>query len=176
MGQNRPDNRDLDAVLATFETRDFRNWHGLVPCTIDDLTARYKLTVPGASNGRLGRAWKPMQYSMLDVSGYIEPVSVWFNERRVVLLEAEYPEVVPNVAATLQALGTPDARLDVHWRSLKLVHGQLVYASRGLALYINPENQVLLRLAAFEPTSIDIYNDQLMLDLGEKRYGDGLIS
>ena len=50
---------------------------------------------------------------------------------------------------------------------LRLDDGASVVLREGaqFTLYINPDNQILLRLAVFAPTSLDLYLQQLRLDL-----------
>ena len=65
--------------------------------------------------------------------------------------------------------GEPEAVLDTVLGRLRLPAGELVYASRGLALRVNPANGVLLGVLGFVPTTADAYRERLRPELPPKR-------
>jgi hypothetical protein len=84
---------------------------------------------------------------------------------QVLAIDVEYPEIVGLPAQ----LGEPAARRDFHWASLDLQGGELVYPTRSLALFVNPENHELLRLEVFPSGSLDDYDKLRRLHLHPRR-------
>jgi hypothetical protein len=67
------------------------------------------------------------------------------------------------------AAGRARGRRDLHWASLDLQGGELVYPTRSLALFVNPENHELLRLEVFPSGSLDDYDKLRRLHLHPRR-------
>lgn len=94
---------------------------------------------------------------------------VWHEAGVVVLLEGRDPFDAAGEPLAAAHLGEPETVLDTVLGRLRLPGGELVYASRGLALRVNPENGVLLGALGFAPTSSDDYRERLRPDLPPRR-------
>jgi hypothetical protein len=88
---------------------------------------------------------------------------------RVVLIEGVAPRGDDGGALTAPDLGPADELLEAALGPLLLEGGERVYAGRGLAVRLNPENGVLLGLLGFAPTTADAYRTRLRpTPLGER--------
>ena len=92
---------------------------------------------------------------------------MWLVDDAVRLLELEYPKLVGGVAGLKAALGEPDATLEFAWDVLKVKGGELVWASKGITLFIDPENrenQAAIRITVYATTDMDTYSKRIRLD------------
>jgi len=162
--------QDCQESLAAFAAADFHGWQGLGDCSPDEVRALYPQQAPGFALGRLGG--RQARYFYVQMPGYEDGVAVWYREERVVLLEVRWPQLAGGLDGLLASLGSPPERLDFQWRSLRLRKGLLLYPERGLALFVNPDNQIVLMVTAFAPTTLDDYREGLALELGEVKLQD----
>ncbi|MBE9183027.1 hypothetical protein IQ268_31320 [Oculatella sp. LEGE 06141] len=162
-----------EAALHQLAEQDWSHWQGLPPCTVSTVTQVFPLASDAIGLGRVGE--QTAHFQMLRVPGYAQPVRLWFTgNEQVLLLDVAYP-FSSGLDALLAQWGEPDARLDARWNVVTLPQGEWVYAQRGLALWINPENQVLLHMAAFTPTSLRQYSRLLRLNLTQRRLSTSIL-
>jgi hypothetical protein len=161
------DHLRLEALepLRRFAARDFRGWSGLhQPTMVADVAAVFEVddTPQPALLGSEGRA---AGWLTVEAEGYPEGIRVWLDGIDVVLLEGPGVALPDGLQPLLDELGEPDARLDSYLGVFRLEGSEWVYPSRGLSLYVNPENMVLLRVAGYAPATLDDYERRLRLDL-----------
>jgi hypothetical protein len=164
----RPEETACKAALRIWADRDFRRWRGLpAGCSLTDVTSVFPLLNDGVGMSILGE--QNADFRMVMVDGYDSPVRVWSNDDHVLMLDVEFPQLSTSLDALLAELGEPEARLDSFLSTLRLEQSEWVYPSRGLTLFINPDNDVLLRLAVYSPTTLDAYKKELLMNLRTRR-------
>ena len=152
-----------ESVLQAFGARQFADWNGLPrDCKMSQLATAFPTQMAGESSGRIGR--RSAQYRMLDVDGYPHAVRAWFAAGTLLMLDSEYPDPSNTLGVEIESLGEPEARLDCWWDVLSLKGAEWVYASRGLAALINPDNRIVLRLLVFPPASLSEYENSYRID------------
>jgi len=87
----------------------------------------------------------------------------------VVMFEAGMPELADDLPTLLASLGPPDEVADFVFRDVTMAGGEHVFARRGVTLFVNPENQRVLHVALYSPTTVAAYRDRLRLDLSSRR-------
>jgi hypothetical protein len=151
-------------AIRLIAARDLAGWQGLPRCSLADVTAAFDRVSDGVGTGQIGQ--RRRDYILVAAAGYDEPMRVWLEDAdRVVALDVEYPDV----AALPDQLGEPEARRDFHWAGLDLVDGELVYASRGITVFVNPENRDVLRVAVYPAASLEAYDTLWRLALPPHR-------
>jgi hypothetical protein len=151
-------------AMRLIAERDLAAWHGLPRCSLADVTATFPRSGEGVGSGRLGT--HQCDYVLVSASGYDEPLRVWLDdEGEVVAIDVEYPDL-PDLPARL---GEPEARREFHWAGLDLTDGELVYASRGLTVFVNPDTGDVLRIAVYPAGSLQEYDAQWRLALPPHR-------
>ena len=157
------------SALQNFAARDFTGWTGLPEtCSLTEVTERFRLVNDGYGLALIGRFKR--QFRMLVMEGYDHPVRVWSDESRVLMLDVEYPSLSPAVADLLNHLGEPEAKFDYHWRTMRIEKGEWVYADRGLTLFLSSDHSRTFQLAVFPRTTMQGYEENFQLDLGERRF------
>lgn len=161
----------LDA-LRRFAARDLAGWRGLAPgTTVGDVAAAFEVD-DTPQPARLGSEERVAGWVTVEADGYPEGLRVWLDGTAVALLDgpdAELPGGAEALADVLAELGEPAARLDSYLGVFRLDDSEWVYPQRGLTLYVNPENMLLLRLVGYVATDLDTYERQLRIDLEMKR-------
>jgi hypothetical protein len=158
------------AALAVFAGRDFREWKGLAPNTsLADAAAVFTVDDGWRGKGRLGDDRREATWVSAAVDGYDKAVRIWLDLDRVILMDAESPTLATDLPTLLQTIGAPEAKLDAYLGTFLIPESEWVYPGRGLTLYVNPENGILLRLAVFVSTTPDVYRRSLRLDLRMRR-------
>jgi hypothetical protein len=161
-GRQKAEN-SCKAALRVFADKTFDQWRGLPSgCKLPEIMTIFSLFNKGVSTGFLGH--KKIQYRMLVLEGYLRPIRAWFEGDTLLMLDAECPELPGGGLTLMKQLGKPDVKLDFYWNVLRLKRGEWVYAKRGIILFINPGNNILLRLLVFPPTTVDDYMTRLRLD------------
>jgi hypothetical protein len=162
-------NSSPQAALRAFAGRDFRDWRGLAPNTsLTDVAAVLEVD-DWSGAGSLGSERREATWVNAAVEGFEHAVRVWLDENLVLLLDAESPTLATELPDLLRALGTPEAKLDSYLGTFPIPESEWVYPGRGLTLYVNPANGILLRLVVFAPTTLEVYRQHLRLDLQMRR-------
>jgi hypothetical protein len=169
MSRNGSDS-SAQAALRALACRDFLDWRGLAPETsLADVAAVFPIEDDWRGAGHLGEEGQEVSWLSAEAEGYPQGIRIWLDQDRVVLIDGESPELSAGLPALLQAIGTPEARLDAYLGMLLIPESEEVYPGRGLTLHINPENGILLRLLAYAPTTLEDYRRRLRLDLQRRR-------
>lgn len=153
------------APLRRFAARDFAGWSGLVPhTTVADIAAAFEVD-DTPQPATLGSEHRAAGWATVAAGGYPDGIRIWFDGIEVALLDGPDPELPGSLETLLGELGEPEARLDAYFGTLLLKGSEWVYPARGLTVYVNPANMLLLRLVAYAPASLDTYERHLRLDL-----------
>ena len=156
------------AAFDAFARGDLRNWQGLPPgCELSGIADSDTLGRRAEGTGMLGQG--RASYRMIAVEHYSEPIRVWHVDGNILLMDVRYPVISPDLKELLESLGKPEALLDSHFSSIVMEKSEWVYATKGLSLFINPDNFLLLRLAVYHPTTVDGYHHKLRLHLEIQR-------
>ena len=159
-------NQPCADALHAFAAHHFANWRGLPECALTDVSAEWTLLDEQAHPGTLGK--RGASWTAASAPGYDESVQIWYDDEHVLLLLVEYPEF-EDWPALLEQVGEPLAKLDSYLSTLLIPGSEWVYPERGLTLYVNPENEALLRLAVYAPTTLERYESELRLSFKMRR-------
>jgi hypothetical protein len=126
-------------------------------------------SVPGdgwRGSGYLGEEHGAFGWLSVSGGGFPDSVRIWLDGDRVVMMDSRVrgaSEVTKTLAAKL---GSPTAKLDSYFRNALLEESEWVYPDRGLTLFVEPETQVLLHVAAYPRTSLPEYRRKFRLMAG----------
>jgi hypothetical protein len=149
---------DLQHAFAAFEAADAVAWPGLpADVRIEDLRAVAACDPDDLRPGEAGDPPAPRRWIPLDSGSYAGGLRAWVAGDRVLALEGIHPLDGAGEFRAAVDLGPPEARLESLLGPLHLAGGELVYARRGLAVRVNPENGLLLGLVGFVPTTVADY-------------------
>ena len=160
----------MRAELRCFAAADAACWPGLpAGLALEDVAAVLPLAEDVRGEGVLGQERRPAAWVGAESSTYEGGVRVWHEGGRVLVLEGRDPVDEDGAPLAAPDLGRPEARLDTVLGPLVLPGGERVYAARGLALRVNPENGLLLGVLAFAPTTAQDYRARLRPELQPMR-------
>ena len=153
----------LTTAVAAFTSVDVGSWAGLpAGVRLSDLEG---LLAFDREDRRRGVAGEPLQDGLwvpAESSTYAGGLRVWLDEDEiVVLLEGIGPVDGSGDPLLAPDLGAPETRLDAVLGPFHVADAERVYAGRGLALQVNPDNDVLVCLLGFTPTDPDDYRRRL---------------
>jgi hypothetical protein len=153
------------SALQRLAGGELDGWTGLPGgLVLADVGAVMPLGHGASGNGVLGDEHRDAQWVAAASERYQGGVRVWHDGGAVLVIEARDPTEAGRLP-TAPDLGEPEATLDTTLGMLVLEGGELVYASRGLSLRVNPANRILLGVLAFAPTSAADYGARLRPDL-----------
>lgn len=149
-------------MVTMTDLADLVDWTGLAPgLNVDDLTTAGVIIDPELTGtGTLGSAEVPAQWFAAESFVYEHGVRVWVRDDQVVLITGDLPvgpDGEPPVAGGLDELGPPERVFGSYLGRVQLEDAEQVFAARGLALTINPENNLVLSVYGFAPTTVDDY-------------------
>jgi len=123
--------------------------------------------MPSANRGlfHLGSDMISAQFQQLDLDAD-QSVQMWLVDDQVKMLEVEDPKLVGGLDALKAALGAPEATLEFAWDVLTLKGGP----SRGISICVNPDNQMVLRVAVYRPTTLAAYEKILRVDRSVREF------
>ena len=158
------------SALRSFAAVEVADWRGLpAPMSLVDARSVLRLDDGASGAGVLGSERHRAEWSSAESAIYEGGLLVWHASGSVLVLEGRDP--VDDAGRPLVApdLGEPEALLDATLGRLLLPGGERVYASRGLALRVNPENGLLLGVLGFAPVAPGEYEARLRPELPPRR-------
>jgi hypothetical protein len=158
-------------MLRAFEAADIGGWEGLPPeLSLGEVAAVLALETAASVPGHLGDERLAAERVAARSSTYAGGLFVWHDEGQMLLLEGRDPFDGAGDPLVAPELGEPDEALDTVLGPLSLPGGERVYAGRGLAVRVNPENGLLLGVLGFSPTDADTYRARLRPELLPRRF------
>ena len=153
---------NLDAALAAFAAADADGWPGLPEHVhLADCSPLAAFDPDDRFTGELGDPPAAAAWVAADSEVYAGGLRLWLRCGEVVALEGIHPLDPDGQFRPAPDLGAPDAAFETLLGSLWLPGGERVYAARGLALRVNPDNGLLLGLVGFAPTTAPDYRARL---------------
>lgn len=157
-----------DVGLRAFLTdADVSGWTGLPGLSAAAATGVFGVDPTGARlrRGELGDPPRHSRWIAAPTRRFAGGVRLWLDPddmdaRRIVLVQALAPQGDDGWLAAPD-LGEPGLLLPAVLGPLVLDDGERVYADRGLAVRVNPENGLLLELIGFAPTTPEDYRSRL---------------
>jgi hypothetical protein len=158
-------------ALRRFAACDLEGWPGLpASTTLRDVAAVFEVGDDEPVGGLLGSDDREAGWIAVAAAGYPDGgIRVWLDDDEVVLLDGADPELPDGVQPLLDDFEAPEAQLASYLGTFRLDGSEWVYPQRGITLYVNPETMAPLRVAAFVPTTLDVYERELRLDLEMRR-------
>ena len=155
-----------EAARKAIEARRFIGWRGLpAGCTPDAL---FGVSLDGQwGELPLGENFEQARSRLLDVGGYYRPMT-YVRDGNVVMFDGMNPTLDDGWTRLSDSLGQPEATLDWVHGTVGMSGGERVYASRGITVFLNPENDFVIHISVYVPTTVEEYIKRLRLNR-EKR-------
>ncbi|MBL8622200.1 MAG: hypothetical protein JNK64_12880 [Myxococcales bacterium] len=115
---------------------------------------------------KLGDRFQPARMRLLEWPGYYRPL-VSVRDGAVVMIDGTNPELDGGWAALAADLGAPEATRDFVHGTTPMGGGERVYASRGITVFVNPDNDFVVHVAVYPPTTVADYLERLRPSLGK---------
>jgi hypothetical protein len=158
-------------LLAPITRGDLRGWHGLEPdLTVPQLTSAFPPDSDWSGSAQLGRQHREANYRWIRFPGADAQCRAWSIGERVVLLDIANPSVAIHPDQLSEIFGEPETSLDTWQGTLPMPASELVYASLGIAVFVNRDTRAIWHLALFPPVTLNMYQDVLRIDLRTRRH------
>lgn len=160
----------LRALVAV----DLVDWHGLPRLTVSELLGD-RAEDAGRGPGALGEQRRPSTWLSMDAPAYRSGLRAWVVDDVVVAIEGRHPATPDGDPVAAPALGEPALRLDATLGRLTLDGAERVHPDRGIAVQVNPDNDLLLAVVVFPPCTAREYVERVRPShLGRPpRFADG---
>ena len=141
--------------------RAFVGWRGLPANALAaEIDARFP-RVGGVGQGFLGKASAPARFTVHRAEGYPLDLMSWQDDDgRLLLVEAELPDLATPAEDLLADLGEPAATADHRWDVLDIPDGVHLHPDRGITVFVGPDRQVV-RLLLYTRTDLALYLSHL---------------
>jgi hypothetical protein len=154
--------------LQALAVAEVGHWTGLAPgTTVDDLVAAgLPVDREVTGTGRLGSERCAATWYAVESTTYEGGLRVWERDGEVVLLEGRLPVDEDDEPQPAPTLGEPEITFDTHLSRVRIEDGERAYPARGLTVVVNTDNDLLLSVVAFVPTTADDYRRTLRPESG----------
>lgn len=115
---------------------------------------------------KLGDKFQPARMRLLEWPGYYRPL-VSVRDGVVVMIDGTNPELDGGWAALAADLGAPEATRDFVHGTTPMAGGEHIYASRGITVFVNPDNQFVVHVAVYPATTVADYLERLRPSLSK---------
>jgi hypothetical protein len=150
---------------------DLRSWQGLAPdLTFSELTSACPPDSDWSGSAQLGRHHRQASYQWIRFPGPDTECRAWFIGERVILLDIANPSITVHPNQLTDIFGEPEASLDTWQGTLPMPASELVFPSRGIAVFINRDTDAIWHLALFPPLTLKSYEDNRRIDLHTRRH------
>ena len=146
-----------------FEAKRFDEWQPLSAACLSELQGRWHIADAGTLDAPLGSGRKTTRHDYYRVAGYAQPVRVWHEGSTLLQIDAD-AMAIEQAAVLLDALGSPEARLDIYYGYAFLQQSEWFYGERGLSLLVLAEDDVIEAVAVFPPMRLADYLAHLRID------------
>jgi hypothetical protein len=156
-----------DDARQAIRSRRFVGWRGMprgcVPEALFDVAFDESWGLR-----KLGDDHDAARMRLLDITGYYRPLAS-VRDGEVVMFDGTNPELDGGWSALASDLGTPDATRDFVYSTVTMSGGERIHATRGITIFLNPENEMVLHVAVYAPTTVEDYEKRLRPSL-DKHY------
>jgi len=160
----------LRSAVEAFESVDLAAWPGLPELAyLADVQGVLPVDEEVFGVGLLGSEERREIWFAVESSVYEGGLRIWVHDDHVLVIEGRHPVDATGEPLPAPDLGPPDIALETVLGPLVLERGELVYGTRGLALRVNPENDLLLGAVGFAPTTAQDYVERLRPRLESRR-------
>jgi len=154
-------------IAAMIERREFVGWQGLSRTLSPD--ALFGLGVDTVwGEQKLGSEFLRARSHVLEMEGYYRP-TVYAREGAVVMFDGMNPQLAPPWNVLQAEFGAPDSALDWSYDGIALAEAELIFASRGITVFLNTANGFVVFVSLFEPTTVDHYVRHLRIERSRRR-------
>jgi hypothetical protein len=148
-----------EAAKQAIEARRFTGWRGMPSsCTAEALFGK-KLDDEWGSRP-LGASFEKARSRVLELAGYDSALG-YVREDHAVLFDGMNPQLDGGWPALATDLGKAESTLDWVAGTIAMPKGELVYASRGITIFLNPENNWVFYVTVYAPTTVEDYAKRL---------------
>lgn len=156
----------LSRSLAAFACGDLIHWAGLpADLTLDEVARFWSVSPDDEYDGQLGDAGIEARYVWLDTTYFAGGLRLWVTEqpqgRSVVAIEGRQPRSPDDLPVAAPDLGPPEAQAPARLGLIEFDHGERIYATRGLAVRVNPDTGNILGVIGYAPTRVADYLSHL---------------
>jgi hypothetical protein len=158
-------------LLNPIVSGDLRNWRGLPSgLTIAGLTSAFPRDSDWAGTEQLGGLHRETHYLWVHFPAADGKLRSWFDSERVIQLDLAYSGVQTSRNELAELLDETPVALDTWQGTLHMPESELVFATHGLAAFLNRETGLIWHLALFAPVSLEEYVDDLRIDMQTRRH------
>jgi len=148
-----------DAAKRAIESRLFVGWRGLPAGCAPDAVFGIKLDDAWGAMS-LGSSFETARTHLVELEGYGRALA-YARDGAVAMFDAMAPDLEGGWPALSADLGPPEATFDWTFGTVVMPAGELVYATRGLTIFLNPENRVVAYISVYVRTTVDEYARRL---------------
>jgi hypothetical protein len=148
-----------DAAKQAIEARRFVGWRGLPPGCSPDVVFGLKLDDTWGVMP-LGSSFEKARSHLVELPGYGRALA-YARDGLVAMFDAMAPQLDGGWPTLSADLGAPDATFDWIFGTVAMPSGELVYAKRGLTIFLNPVNQAVAYISVYVPTTVEEYARRL---------------
>ena len=146
---------NCDAARRAITAHHFLGWRGLAAGCAPEAVFGIPFDEQWGVEG-LGSSFERARARLLDLGGYYRPMA-YVRDGRAEMFDAMSPALDPGWPALSADLGVPEATFDWVFGTVPMPRGERVWAGRGITIWLNPENEKVVYVTVYAPTTVDDY-------------------
>jgi hypothetical protein len=145
-------------TIQTFLQRSISGWRGLPGGCSADAIAGWISFNEGTGRTFRGTDATEYQFRSRKHVGFESEVFFYFHYQRLEFISTEYWSFdSAECIAILEALGSPERRLDFNWTHEVIGSGEWLYAARGISLGVIAATQLIAKVTVFPRCTPEVY-------------------
>ncbi|HYE56282.1 MAG TPA: hypothetical protein VD996_15640 [Chitinophagaceae bacterium] len=156
-------------MFRPFIEKNFTQWKPWTATCVRSSLEDFFIPQSDTVSGYAGAEYRQAFFKYCRVSNYAEPVRVWWRNDEFLKLEAEFPDIY---LPWPDGFNTDDdvTKMDYSFGNAVFSQAELVYAHKGIALFLNSDYDKVIKVTVFLPCDMEFYISGIRVSTGVREF------
>jgi hypothetical protein len=157
---------DCREMFTPFIEKNFTQWKPWTAACVQSSLEDFFIPQSDTVTGFAGANYLEAYFQYCNVRNYAEPVRVWWRNDEFLKLEAAYPDIYLPWPDEFKADDNEVIKMDYSFGNAIFRQAELVYARKGLALFLNGDHNKVIKVTVFLPCETEFYINEIRVSTG----------